>query len=323
MADSRISQVNHNLYTDTVPPVINQFSVTDLTSPTPGYAQLSTVSVSINGYDAGGIAKWLITETNTQPTVSDFISKGSNSAPISYKIASTGSGLKNLYAWAMDNSNNISSLNSNSQAQIYLDTTPPVMGAVTLDGPYTASSTQLHAAWSAQDPESGVIEYQYCITDGSATGTVIRSWTSTGTVPEVTATGLMLTQNHAYYFGVKARNGAGSWSATQYSTGITYNPLIPDVTGINPNDGSFSYANTTIMLSPVCNNPNGYVFQYQFTVKGVIKQPWSNVGTYSWVTTQADAGSADVEVEVSDQYGTNYRTGAIYLVQQPVSPPLN
>lgn len=322
MADSRVSQVNHNLYTDTVAPVINQFSVTDLSSPTLGYAQSATVSVSINGYDAGGIAKWLITETNAQPSVADFNSKGVSSAPISYTIASTGNGLKNLYAWAIDKSNNISTFNTNAQAQIFLDTTPPAMGSVVLDGPYTASASQLHAKWAAQDPESGVIEYQYCITDGSTTGTVIRSWTSTGTVSEITATGLTLTQNHTYYFGVKARNGAGAWSITQYSTGITYNPLVPDVTCINPNDGAFSCASTTVSIYPTVNNPNGYSLQYQFTIKGTIKQAWTTLATYSWVATSSDVGSADIMIEVKDQYGTNYRTGTIYLVQPPVAPPL-
>ncbi|GEM_PF-4311074 len=323
MADAKISQVTHNIFTDTVSPVINQFSVTDPASPTPGYTQSAAVSVSIDGYDAGGITKWMITETLAQPSVSDFALKGSSSKPTIYTITSTGNGLKRLYAWAMDNAKNISGLNANSQAEIYLDATAPVMGSVMVDGPYTASSSQLRAKWSGADGESGVIEYQYCITDGSTTGTVIRGWTSTGTVPEVTAAGLSLAQNHTYYFGVKARNGAGSWSAAQYSAGITFNSLIPDITGINPNDGTFGYAGISTPVSPVVNNPNGYTLQYQFTIKGTVKQAWTNSPIYNWSASQSDIGLADIKVEVKNQYGTNYRTSAIYVVQAPVKPPLS
>ena len=320
MADSKIAQVNHGLFTDTMAPIINQFSVNNPDSPTAGYTNSAAVNVSIDGSDAGGITKWLITETSTQPSVGDFTS---SAKPATYTIVSTGNGLKRLYAWAIDGANNINSLNSNSQAQIYLDMTAPIVGAIAIDGPYAASSAQLHAKWSGGDAESGVIEYQYSITDGSATGTIIRNWTTTGTVAEVTATGLTLTQDHTYYFGVKARNGAGSWSAAQYSSGIIYNPLVPDVTGINPNDGAFGYANSTVPIYPTVNNPNGYAIQYQFTIKGVIKQSWTTIAAYPWVATQSDAGSADIKIEVKNQYGTNYRSGTICLVQSPVDPPLN
>jgi hypothetical protein len=323
MADSKIAQVNHSLFTDTMAPVISQFSASNPNSPTAGYTNSAAVNVSINGSDAGGITKWLITETTAQPTVADFTGKGSSAMPISYTIISTGNGLKRLYAWAMDGANNISSLNSNSQAQIYLDTTAPVMGTVAIDGPYTALSTQLHAKWSGNDPESGVIKYQYSIMDGSTTGAVIRNWTSTGTVSEVMATGLTLTQNHTYYFGVKARNGAGSWSATKYSAGIIYNPLVPDIIRVNPNDGAFGYAGATVPVYPTVNNPNGYSLQYQFTIKGVIKQAWTTLATYPWAAAQSDAGSAYIKVEVKNQYGINYRTGTICLVQSPITPPLN
>ncbi|MDP3791311.1 MAG: glucoamylase family protein, partial [Candidatus Omnitrophota bacterium] len=319
MADSKIAQVTQNLFTDTMAPVINQFSVSNPDSPTAGYTNSATVNVSIDGSDAGGITRWLITEISTQPPVSSFVL---NSKPATYTIVSTGNGLKRLYAWAIDAANNISLLNTNSQAQIYLDITAPNVGTVAIDGPYTASSIQLHAKWSGNDAESGVIEYQYRITDGSATGTVIRDWASSGTVPEVTATGLTLTQNHTYYFSVKAKNGAGSWSATQYSAGITYNPFVPDVTAVNPNDGAFGYASTSVSVYPTINNPIGSL-QYQFTIKGVIKQAWTAISTYSWAAAQSDVGSADIMIEVKNQYGTNYRTGTICLVQPPITPPAN
>jgi subtilisin family serine protease len=99
------------------------------------------------------------------------------------------------------------------------DSTPPTTPVVTDDGATTTSTTTLHASWTSSDPESGITEYQYAIgTSPGATDTV--AWTSTGTTPNVTKTGLSLVNGTIYYFSVKAKNGAGLWSAAGYSDGI-------------------------------------------------------------------------------------------------------
>lgn len=98
------------------------------------------------------------------------------------------------------------------------DTTPPSRPAVTDDGDTTSSYMQLHATWTSQEPESGIIEYQYAI-GRSAGATDVVNWTSTGGVPEVTRTGLSL-GGGLYYFTVKARNGVGLWSEPGTSNGI-------------------------------------------------------------------------------------------------------
>jgi hypothetical protein len=90
---------------------------------------------------------------------------------------------------------------------------------VTDDGEYTSNTTQLHAAWSSSDPESGIVEYQYAI--GTSSGeTDVVGWTSTGTDTEVTHTGLSLAAGKTYYIAVKAKNGAGAWSNVGVSDGI-------------------------------------------------------------------------------------------------------
>ncbi len=102
------------------------------------------------------------------------------------------------------------------------DTTPPTTPVVADEGQYTTKRDQLYASWTSSDPESGIAEYQYRITQDSPTGTVIiRNWTSTGTYNYVTAGALSLTDGKTYYFSVKAKNGAGLWSAVGYSDGIT------------------------------------------------------------------------------------------------------
>lgn len=100
------------------------------------------------------------------------------------------------------------------------DSTPPSTPIVIDDGEVTGSTSTLHARWSAQDPESGIIEYQYRIGTTPGGGQVI-DWTSIGTDQEVTRTGMHLTNGVTYYFTVKAKNGGDVWSSPGSSDGIT------------------------------------------------------------------------------------------------------
>lgn len=59
------------------------------------------------------------------------------------------------------------------------DTTPPTTPLITDDGLYTTSLTQLKALWASNDPESGILEYQYAI-GTTPQGTDVAGWTSTG-----------------------------------------------------------------------------------------------------------------------------------------------
>jgi hypothetical protein len=62
-------------------------------------------------------------------------------------------------------------------------------------------------------------EYEYAI-GTSAGGTDVVGWTSAGAASGVNKTGLSLTVGTTYYFSVRARNGAGLWSAVGVSHGI-------------------------------------------------------------------------------------------------------
>jgi hypothetical protein len=100
-----------------------------------------------------------------------------------------------------------------------VDSTPPTTPTVADDGSSTTATTALHATWAATDPESGVAEYQYAI-GTSAGGTDVVGWTSAGASGGIDKTGLSLAVGTTYYFSVKARNGAGLWSAVGVSDGI-------------------------------------------------------------------------------------------------------
>ena len=99
------------------------------------------------------------------------------------------------------------------------DTTPPTTPTVIDDGIVTGNPTELHASWSSQDTESGIVEYLYSIgtTPGSEN---IIPFTSAGMNMGITRTGLNLTKGQIYYLSVKAKNGAGLFSAIGSNDGI-------------------------------------------------------------------------------------------------------
>jgi hypothetical protein len=101
-----------------------------------------------------------------------------------------------------------------------VDSTPPSVPAVSDDGLSTTVATSLRASWTSTDPESGVVEFEYAV-GTSAGGTDVVGWTSAGGATGANQTGLSLTVGTTYYFSVKARNGAGLWSAPGVSDGIT------------------------------------------------------------------------------------------------------
>lgn len=96
------------------------------------------------------------------------------------------------------------------------DLSVPYIEGVTADA-YADAAGQLSASWTASDDESGIAECQYAVgTTAENLGSVV-GWTSTGVSNSATTSGIVLTPGTAYYIGVKAKNGAGTWSAAAVS----------------------------------------------------------------------------------------------------------
>ena len=197
------------------------------------------------------------------------------------------------------------------------DTTPPTTPVVTDDGIYTVSSTQLHAAWRSQDPQSGIAEYRYQIRQSSISGPVIVGWTSTGTTASVTRTRLSLAQGKIYYFGVKAKNRAGLWSAVGYSNGIIVDKNPPVITALNPPNNSSAIQADKIPVSVTASDPDGDSLKYQFSIDGVVQQPWSSGSSWSWDTTPVTSGWHTVRVEVKDIAQTQSKECRVFILRRP------
>lgn len=122
-----------------------------------------------------------------------------------------------------------------------VDRTAPVVATVIDDGETTTSTDRLHASWSGDDPESGILAYEYEIRQDSPHGRLIVAWKPVGTALEATVTHLRLKSGGRYYIGVRAKNRAGLLSKPRYSDGITVQPLDttpPRVVIVYPQDGA-------------------------------------------------------------------------------------
>ncbi len=169
---------------------------------------------------------------------------------------------------------------------IRLDLTPPSTPVVTDDGQYTSQRNQLHGSWIATDVQSAIAEYQYAI--GTTPGaTNVLGWTSAGTALQATATGLQLQDGVVYYIAVKARNGAGLWSAVGVSDGITVDGSAPSAPVVT-DDGAFSSATDSLHATWSASDPESGVIEYQYAIGTTLGAAnvvnWTSVGGTTSVT---------------------------------------
>ncbi|MFH0772681.1 MAG: hypothetical protein V1933_08715 [Candidatus Omnitrophota bacterium] len=184
-----------------------------------------TLTLSATDQESGMGDRAYMKISNTNPANWDTITTLPYSNTYSWTLTS-GNGTKTVYTRFMDAAGNWSTAVSDNIILSVLDATPPTVPVVTDGGAYTVITTQLCAAWSSSDPESGIVEYQYAI-GTTVGGNNIVNWTSTGATASVTKTGLNLTSGITYYFSVKANNGARLWSAAGNSDGIKVDTTLP------------------------------------------------------------------------------------------------
>ncbi|MEW5766519.1 MAG: Ig-like domain-containing protein [bacterium] len=170
------------------------------------------------------------------------------------------------------------------------DLTPPTRPVVTDDGDVTSDKTKLHAKWSASDPESGIVEYQYAIGTTSG-GTNVVGWTSVGLATEVTKNGLNLTWGQTYYFAVKAKNGVGLWSKVGISNGIRVDDSTPPTKPVVTDDGYTTSDKTKLHAKWSASDPESGITEYQYQlvieitpVSRYYLVGWTSVGLATEVT---------------------------------------
>ncbi len=175
------------------------------------------------------------------------------------------------------------------------DITPPLIPVVTDEGQTTTRTDQLYASWISSDSESGIAEYQYAIGTGKG-ATDVRPFTSTETIPYVTAGGFNLTPGKTYYFAVKAKNRAGLWSDIGYSDGITVNrpPVLNTIGNKTINEGIL------LQLTISAQDPDGDILTYSATNLPSGANFNASTRTFSWTPNYTQAGNYQVTFSVSD-----------------------
>ena len=263
-----------------------------------------------------------------------FMNSGSSwSSPESYKSSkswslSSGEGTKTVYVRYADSEGNWSG-SSSIYDTIILDTSSPSTPTVTDDGSSVSSTASLHCKWSSSDSVSGIAEYQYQITKGSSSGTVILSWTSGGTSTETTKSSLSLENGQTYYFQVKAKNNAGLWSSIGYSDGITVksgssgegDTTAPNITQVSPEDKSFVYKGESPTLKITTDDSDFSQNYYQFSIDGTVKQSWTTNSSYSWDTASVSLKKYTLKFEAKDDGGSSSKEINVLVINKPVSPP--
>ena len=284
---------------DTTPPAAP--TVNPVTTPTNRNTQTlsgtkeANTSIWINGVERASLDS--LTSWSTEVSLNE----GNNTFNITAKDAA----LNESFPAAVD---------------IFLDTSNPTTPVVIDDGAYTTSTSQLHASWTSEDLQTGIVKYIYVI-GTTIDGMDVVGWTSTGTQAEVTHTGLSLIQGQTYYFSVIAENGAGAWSETGSSDGIKVNQNIPAIIAVQPPNESTGYVKDDIKVTVSAQDPDGDTLQYQFSVDGEIIQPWQSSNEFNWSASGISSGLHSVRTEVSDNNGgIAFEDITLYLFRDP--PPL-
>ncbi|MBI5873942.1 MAG: hypothetical protein HZB36_07400 [Candidatus Omnitrophica bacterium] len=163
-----------------------------------------------------------------------------------------------------------------------VDITPPTTPVVTANS-FSRSTSQLYSSWTSSDTESGVSEYMYQIRQDSATGIVIRDWTSTQNYNYVTAGALSLINGKRYYFCVKAKNGVGLWSGIGYSNGITVDTTPPSKPTVG-DAGNYTTSASKLSASWGAYDSISGIAEYQYqilqdSITGAIIKDWTSTGT--------------------------------------------
>lgn len=201
---------------------------------------------------------------------------------------------------------------------VYLDISPPTAPVVTDDYLYTIA--ELHTSWTSHDQESGISEYQYAI-GTTAGGTDLVPWTSVGTSTEIIHKDLHLDHGTTSYISVKAKNGAGLWSAVGTSNGIVADHHLPVIDSFTVTSSANFHNEGAVRLQVGASDVDGDPLWYQFSANGIVFEDWDLEAQATWQPQETDIGAHSLTVKVKDAHGAvTQDTTTIHLLRTPPRP---
>jgi hypothetical protein len=193
------------------------------------------------------------------------------------------------------------------------DTIAPTGSIQINDGATYTNATTVSLTFSAQDNPGGNGLSQMRFSNDNSTWTVPESFATTKSWTLLSGDGTKT----AY---VQFSDLSDNWSEA-YSASIILDTTPPQITGISPKDRTTYYENDKILISPIVNNTDSSPLEYQFSIDGIIRQAWSNLSSYSWITISEDKGNHNIKVEVRDIAGQDAEEIELYIFRRPLSPP--
>gem|GEM_PF-755591 len=237
------------------------------------------------------------------------VSKSGNNLTVNWNVTFKASflGTKNMYLYVLDVAGAANGFTSKGTWRI---ANPPSKPIVTTANSCSVDKTTLAADFYSTDTQTGISEYQYKITKGAMDGypaaVVVKDWTSVGIATSATATGLNLAPGWAYYFNVKAKNGAGLWSSV--GVGYTIVDSAPVIT--SPTMSAMTVRVGQLLQFVVsATDADGDVLMYS-AFGGL--PPGASIngftGQFNWTPGAGNVGTAVVKLEVWDGHcGTAYK----------------
>lgn len=184
-----------------------------------------------------------------------------------------GPGPRSVYVFFRDRAGNVT--RRAATARLTVDSTPPRLHAARDSGHFSASTADLFLDVDASDPESGIVDLRYQIETGS--GTVVRPWTASGGMLQVTVTGLALQAGETYFFRAQVWNRAGLASEIALTDGIRIDVSPPgpvgEVTEGDPDQEWDSDGSVPVHWTPAVD-PESAVARYEVGMREIGSTTW-------------------------------------------------
>ncbi len=261
--------------------VVNDLSppYSNITSPTNGqnlYISTSPFTISGTAQDNETYVAEVKISVDGGSTWANAIDDGGNFSNWHYSWAPFYRGSYQLISKAKDAGNN-----TETELEIVnvtvIDDTPPSTPIVEDNGEYTKNT--LSSNWSSEDPNSGILYYEYCIGTSPSTCDLVP-FTNVGLSTEITRNDLTLSNGLTYYFRVRATNLDNYTSEIGVSDGIICDKLPPQSTITDPPESSTIMGKSYTIIGNTNDNLSG-VSSVELSTNGGTS--WELLsGTNSW-----------------------------------------
>ena len=105
---------------------------------------------------------------------------------------------------------------------------------------------------------------------------------------------------------------------------ITQTNHPPVITSLIPEDGSTFLAGASINIQILASDPDKDLLEYQISIGGSVKKPYSSQNSFLWQTSSADTGSINILCEVRDSKGlTASKTISLSIINPTAEEILN